>query len=207
MKDYIMNKCLFLSTLLLSINIANYAMAEENKLLLKPEIAQPTQGLLQLIDNRKSERSFDKNKSIDDATLSEILWVAAGVNQYGRRTIATARNEQNIKIYILQKDGVWFYDATENMLKKISDENAIPYTAEQQKYVIDAPLHLIYTSSDKKWGKFHVGSSSQNVYLYATHKGLSTVVRGLVNFEALHQALKLNDDENVIAHQPIGYSK
>lgn len=202
-----MKKSVFLSFLIATIMICTSSHGQEKLSLLTPEIKQENTDLLQLINNRKSERSYDSEKKIDNQTLSEILWVAAGVNQYGRRTIATAKNEQNIKIYVLKEDGVWFYNAKDNLLEPVSDENATVYVAQQQKYVLDAPLHLIYVSSDQRWGSFHAGSSSQNVYLYVTLKGLATVVRGSVNYEQLHRALKLNDDEFVIAHQPIGYLK
>lgn len=183
------------------------AEAADIKKLPQPDLSQTSPALMDLINTRKSERFFNKNKAIDDKTLSEILWVANGINKYGRRSIATARNQQNLKVYLLQKDGVWFYNAKDNALEKISDENAIPFTSEQQQFVFDAPVHLIYTSSDKQWGSAHAGSAYQNVYLYATANGLATVIRGMVNFDELHRALKLNEDEFVIVHQPIGYSE
>ena len=173
----------------------------------QPDLSQNSPALMNLINTRKSERSFNKNKEIDNKTLSEILWAADGINKYGRRSIPTALNEQNLKVYLLQKDGIWYYNAQDNSLEKVSDENAIPFTGEHQPYVFDAPVHLIYTSSDKRWGSAHAGSAYQNVYLYTTAKGLATVIRGSGNFDELHRALKLNDDEFVIAHQPIGYGE
>ncbi len=193
-----------------TVNAATlFSKKKENTIqkLLPPNLKQETLPLLELIDKRQSVRSYDKDKKIDDQTLSEILWVAFGVNQYDKRTIATARNQQNLKVFVLREDGVWFYNAKDNQLEKISDENAVRFTAEQQAFVNDAPLHLIYTSSDKRWGNDHAGSAYQNVYLYATAKGLATVIRGLVNFDELHRALKLADDEFIIAHQPVGYEK
>ena len=183
------------------------ANAAEVKGLPQPDLTQSSPALMELLNTRQSLRSYDKEKPIDDQTLSEILWAAFGMNKNGKRTIATARNEQNLKVYVLNTDGIWFYNALDNQLEKISDENAIGFTAEQQNFVTDAPLHLIYTSSDKHWGHDHAGSAYQNVYLYATAKGLATVIRGLVNFDELHRALKLDKDEFVIAHQPVGYPK
>lgn len=182
-------------------------MAADIQKLPAPDLKQKSPSLIELINTRQSVRSYDNTKEIDNQTLSEILWVAFGVNQHKKRTIATARNEQNLKVFVLRRDGVWFYNAKENQLEKISDENAIDFTAEQQSFVKDAPLHIVYTSSDKHWGHDHAGSAYQNVYLYATAKGLATVIRGLVNFDELHRALKLSDDEFVIAHQPVGYAK
>jgi len=207
MKGYhTIKKILFSTLLAATLGIGAGVNAAEIKKLPQPDLNQQTPSLMELLNTRQSERIYDKSKKIDDQTLSEILWAAYGMNKYGKRTIATARNQQNMKVFVLQEDGVWFYNAHENQLEKISDENAIDYTAEQ-KFVLDAPVHLVYTSSDTKWGNDHAGSAYQNVYLYATAKGLATVIRGLVDFDALHKALKLEDNEFVIVHQPIGYSK
>lgn len=202
-----MNKILYSAAFALTLLSSGTSGATEIKGLPQPNLTQSSPALMELINSRKSQRAFDKEKSIDEQTLSEILWVANGLNNRGTRTIATARNEQNLKVYVLATDGIWFYNAADNLLEKISDENAIGFTAEKQPFVLDAPLHLIYTSSDTHWGHDHAGSAYQNVYLYATAKGLATVIRGLINFEELHRALKLSDDEFVIVHQPIGYPK
>lgn len=202
-----MKKTIFSTLLAAGLGLSMSAGAAEIKKLPQPDLTQSSPSLMELLNTRQSERLYDKNKKIDDQILSEILWAAYGVNKNGKRTIATARNEQNMKVFLLQNDGVWFYNAQENQLEKISDENAVSYTAERQEFVYDAPVHLIYTSSDSHWGHDHAGSAYQNVYLYATAKGLSTVIRGLIDFDALHKALKLTDDEFVIAHQPVGYAK
>ncbi len=202
-----MKKTIFSTLLAATLGIGASVNAAEIKKLPQPDLTQSTPSLMELLNTRQSERVYDKNKKIDDQILSEILWAAYGMNKNGKRTIATARNEQNMKVFLLQENGIWLYNAKENQLEKISDENAIGYTAEQQKFVLDAPVHLVYTSSDSHWGHDHAGSAYQNVYLYATAKGLATVIRGLVDFDALHKALKLEDNEFVIVHQPIGYAK
>ena len=202
-----MKKTIFSTLLAATLGIGASVNAAEIQKLPQPDLSQTTPSLMELLNTRQSERIYDKDKKIDDQTLSEILWAAYGINKNEKRTIATARNEQNMKVFVLRQDGIWYYNGYENQLEKISDENAIPFTAEQQAFVNDAPIHLVYTSSDQHWGHDHAGSAYQNVYLYATAKGLATVIRGLVNFDELHRALKLNEDEFVIAHQPIGYAQ
>lgn len=160
--------------------------------------------LMEAIRDRHSERFYDASKSIDDQTLSEILWAAWGVNPEGKRTIATARNQQNMGLYVLTKEGTWRYDGAQNTLTKVNNDNLIPLCA-QQDFVNDAPVHLLYTAHDDRWGRCHVGSAYQNVYLYATSKGLGTVIRGLIDAPALTKALGLSGDEKVIVHQTVGY--
>lgn len=160
--------------------------------------------VMDAINKRVSGRLYDKNRAVDDQTLSEILWAAWGVNTLGKRTIPTARNLQNMKLYVMTEQGVWIYNARENQLEKVLDKNLIPLTA-TQGFVNDAPVHLLYAAQDDQWGRCHVGSAYQNVYLYAASKGLSTVIRGLIDSDALTRELGLTGGERVIAHQTIGW--
>ena len=160
--------------------------------------------LMEAINARQSGRLYDKNKAVDDQTLSEILWVAWGKNTAGKRTIATARNQQNMALYLLTPTGTWIYLADKNALEKVNDKNLIPL-CDTQPFVKDAPVHLLFVAKDDKWGRAHVGSAYQNVYLYATSKGLATVIRGLIDDAALTTELGLPEGSRVIAHQTVGW--
>lgn len=160
--------------------------------------------LMEAINARQSGRLYDKNKAVDDQTLSEILWVAWGKNTAGKRTIATARNQKNMLLYLLTAEGTWLYNPEQNSLEKVNDKNLIPL-CDTQPFVKDAPVHLLYAAKDDKWGRCHVGSSYQNVYLYATSKGMATVIRGLIDDESLTKEITPPDGARVIAHQTIGW--
>ena len=159
--------------------------------------------LMKLIDARHSSREYS-NKEINEQTLSDLLWTAFGINNRGTRTIATARNEQNLKVYVVYKNTIWTYDASANSLVKVSDNEVTEYIAKQD-FVRNAPVNLIYTGSDKDYSAFHAGSAAQNVYLYATSKGLNTIVRGYIDKDELKDKLHLDRDEFVIMNQVIGY--
>lgn len=160
--------------------------------------------LMEAINARQSGRLYDKTRAVDDQTLSDILWVAWGRNTVGKRTIATARNQQNMILYLLTPEGTWIYRAEKNALEKVNDKNLISL-CDTQPFVKDAPVHLLYAAKDDKWGRCHVGSAYQNVYLYATSKGLATVIRGLIDDAALTAELGLTDGTRVIAHQTVGW--
>ncbi len=160
--------------------------------------------LMDAINKRVSGRLYDKNRAVDDQTLSEILWVAWGKSASGKRTIPTARNQMNMKLYVLTPTGTWIYLPEKNALEKVNDKNLIPLTA-TQPFVNDAPVHLLFAAKDDAWGRCHVGSAYQNVYLYATAKGLATVVRGLIDQKELTKELQLRDGEQAIIHQTIGW--
>ena len=78
------------------------------------------------INKRVSGRLYDKAKAVDDQTLSEILWVAWGKSASGKRTIPTARNQMNMKLYLLTTTGTWIYKPAENTLEKVNDKNLVP---------------------------------------------------------------------------------
>ncbi len=164
-----------------------------------------TSEIMKLIESRKSSREYS-NEKINIQTLSEILWSAFGINERGTRTIPTAKNEQNMKVYVIYDNSTWMYDAKENSLLKINDDNMMEHIAKQD-FVKDAPINLIYTGSDKDYSYLHAGAAVQNVHLYAVSKGLNTIVRGYIDKEGLKNKLNLEMNEFVIINQVIGYPR
>lgn len=159
--------------------------------------------LAQLMNNRASCKEYN-GKRLSESQVSDILWSAFGTNKKGTRTIPTAMNEQNLKIFVLEKEGIWQYMGKEHTLKKISDENALACVS-QQEYVSGGSLNLVYTGSDKEYSPLHAGSAYQNVYLYAQDHDLGTVVRAFIDKEKLKTCLQLEPQEFVIIHQVVGY--
>ncbi len=189
----------------LLVLLAGAAVAAEIKPLPAP-IVTGGMPLMEAINARKSGREYNPNHKIDDQTLSEILWVAWGISAHGNRTIPTSRNTQNMGLYVLTTEGTWRYNAADNCLEKVNDKNLIPL-CEKQDYVKNAPLHLLFTAKDDYAGRSHVGSAYQNVYLYATSKGINTVIRAMIDTAALTREMNLPDGQVVIAHQTLGYAE
>ena len=154
---------------------------------------------------RRTEREFSP-REIDAQTLSEILWSAWGISHGDKRTVPTSQNKQNLKVYVAKADGTWLYNAKDNRLEQISPQDLRPLLAKQD-FVKTAPLTLIFAGSDSKNTPMHAGSAYQNVGLYCASKGLSNVVRGYLDREAVEQALKLPPEEKVVITQTIGWPK
>jgi nitroreductase len=171
--------------------------------------------LLEALSNRSSSRTFSA-EALSEKHLSGLLWAASGVNREdGRRTAPTARNWQQIDIYLIMAGGWYLYDHKEHALIKQGAEDFREH-AGSQDYVSTAPLNLIYvsdhdrmTGADEDNRKFHsatdVGFVSQNVYLYCASEEISTVVRGLLDRDKLHGLLKLGPSQHVILGQTVGY--
>ncbi len=185
--------------------LAFTGMGAEVKQLPKP-VTTGGMPLMEAIAARQTGRTYNPEHKVDDQTLSEILWVAWGMNERGTRTIPTARNKQNMELYVLTEDGTWRYEAANNTLVKVNDKNLIPL-CNQQDFVTKAPLHLLYVAKEEGWGTAHVGSAYQNVYLYATSKGMQTVIRGMTDRPALTRELELTDGKKAMLHQTVGYAE
>jgi SagB-type dehydrogenase family enzyme len=173
--------------------------------------------LMQLLRDRKSVREFSAEK-LPLLVLSNLLWAAFGVNRSDeRRTAPSARNWQETGIYVASDDGLYLYDAKRHMLMPILKDDIRAMTG-TQLYVKDAPINLVYVADYGKagtspmeqkdlWTACDTGFIAQNVYLYCTSEGLSTVVRGLIDKPALAKLMKLRPDQKIILAQSIGYPK
>jgi SagB-type dehydrogenase family enzyme len=173
--------------------------------------------LMQLLRDRKSVREFSAEK-LPLPVLSNLLWAAFGVSQSdGRRTAPSARNWQKTGIYVASEDGLYLYDAKGHILLPILKDDIRAMTG-TQPYVKDAPINLVYVADYAKagtspmeqkdlWTACDSGFIAQNVYLYCTSEGLSTVVRGLVDKPALAKVMKLRPDQKIILAQSVGYPK
>jgi nitroreductase len=113
-------------------------------------------------------------------------------------------------------DGVYLYDAKKNALDKIATGDIRAMTG-AQAYVKDAPVVLIYVSDYSKVNagdldrQILVGADTgliaENVYLFCASEGLATVVRALIDRDALAKELKLRPDQKIILDQCVGYPK
>ncbi len=207
-------KTVFLTGLLLMFTASAYSRD-----IIKLPAPQTEGGmpLMQALKERKSGREFS-SKKLSQQTLSNLLWAAWGINRpNGHRTAPSARNLQDIDIYVAMSDGLFLYDAKDNELKKILSDDIRAATG-VQGYVKDAALDLIYVSdlaklkvTDPKAIEFytgaHTGFIAQNVYLFCASEGLSAVVRGSVNREALAKIMKLRPDQKITLAQSVGYPK
>ena len=188
---------------------------------LKPiELPKPrTEGgmpLMEALTARETSRSFSSEK-LPEQVLSDLLWAAFGVNRpdSGKRTAPSARNWQEIDVYVAMAEGVYVYDAKAHRLEPVLAEDLRAMTG-TQGFVKDAPVNLVYVAdlgrmtgasdSDRIfYSAADTGFIAQNVYLYCASEGLATVVRGSVTRPALKKALSLRSDQEIILAQSVGY--
>ena len=174
--------------------------------------------LMQALRDRHSSREFSTDE-LPLQVLSNLLWAGFGINRpdSGKRTAPSAVNWQNIDIYVALSKGLFLYNAKENVLKLVLAEDIRAATG-TQAFVKDVPLNLVYVADFSKiprqteeiksfYSAAHTGFISQNVYLYCASEGLATVVRGLIDREAMAAVMKLRPEQKVMLAQSVGYPK
>jgi SagB-type dehydrogenase family enzyme len=173
--------------------------------------------LMQALKERKTSRSFS-DKQLSQQVLSNLLWAAFGINRPdGHRTAPSARNWQEIDIYVAMADGLFVYEPRPHSLKQVLSDDLRAKTG-VQNFVGAAPVNLVYVANLDKVNvqaggerDLYVGADcgfiAQDVYLYCASQGLSTVVRGTVDREKLAKAMKLRPEQKILLAQTVGYPK
>ncbi len=171
--------------------------------------------LMQALKERKSGREFS-SKKLPIETLSNLLWAAWGINRPdGHRTAPSARNMQEIDVYVALSEGLFLYESKNHQLKRIIGEDIRAATGNNE-YVKDAALNLVYVADLAKANikdplavEFYSGADTaflaQNVYLFCASEGLSTVVRGNIDRTELAKTMKLRSDQKITLAQSVGY--
>ena len=101
--------------------------------------------LLQALKERKTSREFGPQK-LPLPVLSNLLWAAWGVNRPdGHRTAPSARNSQEIDVYVAMSDGLFLYEPKQHQLQKVLAEDIRAATGTND-YVKDAAVNLVYVA-------------------------------------------------------------
>ena len=197
---------------LLALAVALFVGAAEMKTIKLP--APDRQGgkpLMEALALRKTTRQFDAKKALPDAVLGNLLWAANGFNREDKRTAPTARNIQELELYVIRADGTWFYDAKNHALVQKNAEDLRADTVgnmKQQMFAADAPAIIVIVADTSKqrdkWYWMDAGYVSQNIYLFCASEGLNTVVRGMFPVK-LADKMGLDKNFAIIATQPVGY--
>ena len=163
--------------------------------------------LMEAIKDRRSIRAFDE-RALEPQVLSNLLWATWGISSdNGLRVVPTALNQQDMDLYVLQASGAYFYNAQENILRQITDQDLRELMVKGQDFVRQASVHLLFVTKDKKFGELHAGSMYQNAGLYCSSAGLNCVVRASYEKEKLGKELHLDQGREIVISMAVGYPK
>ncbi len=219
MKRSVLRVLLIAGLFMVVLISSNITIAQELTTIQLPK--PKTEGGMPLLDvlmKRQSVREYS-TKPLSEQILSNLLWAAFGITrpESGKRTAPSAHNWQEIDIYVAMEKGLYLYDFKDHVLRPVLAKDIREVTG-RQPFVKDAPVNLIFvadynrmgdspTTEKEKYSTVDTGFISQNVYLFCTSEGLATVVRGLVDREALAKAMHLESHQKVTYAQTVGYPK
>lgn len=166
--------------------------------------------LMEALNGRQSDRSFSE-KELDNQTLSNLLWAAYGFNREDKRTVPSSQNKQEIDLYVMKKDGIYFYDAKSSVLK-LTVKGDFKAGLGRQEFAKDASINIICVANTDKASNreacfFDSGLIMQNIGLFCASEGLGNVIRGSFDRKLLPEYLKLTENQIVTMTQVVGYTK
>ena len=189
----------------------------------RPDLALPppqTEGgkpLMQALKERRTSRSFAE-QPLAAQTLSNLLWAAFGVNRAdGHRTAPSARNWQEIDIYVALREGLFVYDVTAHALRSVLAQD-VREAAGTQAHAREAPATLVYVADERRMGSADdetrrvyaaadTGFIAQNVYLFCASEGLATVVFASIDRDRFARTAKLLPSQRIVLAQSVGYPR
>lgn len=193
--------------IIISMNAQDIRLPEPKKSGGKP--------LMEALAERKSTREFSP-EALSYQQISDLLWAGNGINrENGKRTAPSARNCQEIDIYVVLPEGIYLYDPKTNSLL-LKKPGKFIQDLIMQEFDPEPPLLFIFVANYDKMGNMtpenmefygatDCGYVSQNIYLYCASENLNTVVLGRIDREKIKQLIGFNG--KAILAQPVGRPK
>lgn len=204
--------------------LASFLMATANAQDIKlpvPDMKQKSLTMVKTLNTRHSVRTY-QNKDLTSQQLSNLCWAACGQSRDDKHlTAPTARNMQEIRLFVFNKDGVYEYKPKQNSLIKKADGDQRKLLAGgsgfTQDFVLEAPVSLlmvidfdIFGSNNQQalmMGCVDAGNVSENINLYCQSVGLATVPRATMDSKAISTLLGFTDKQLPIMNNPVGFEK
>ncbi|HPE39591.1 MAG TPA: SagB/ThcOx family dehydrogenase [Bacteroidales bacterium] len=165
--------------------------------------------LMNALAQRETNRNFTRDE-ISQQKLSNLLWAAFGINrENGRRTAPSARNAQEIDLYVFTQENVYLYLPDKNLLRLVHNQDYRSKLVKQEGFV-DCPLLLLLVANYDRMEKFKeedrtfygaidAGYISQNIYLYCASENLTTCAIGMIYRDEVKKWIGFNG-KAIIAH-------
>lgn len=206
----------FKPTLLLLLGVVVLLAQSTNTIKLPPPQQTGGKPLFETLSLRQSNRTFS-SQPLPLNILSTLLWATNGINrpESGKRTAPSARNMQEIDVYVALPEGLYLYEPRTHTLQLIAPRDIRALTG-MQPFCAQAALNLIFVADYDRMGNLSeeqksfyaatdAGFCSQNAYLCCAAVGLNTVVRASINRENLASAMQLRPSQKIVLAQTIGY--
>ena len=192
---------------------SGYSISTEiqDSIVLLPNSKTLSVDIMEALSARRTERAFS-NDNLTNQQIADLLWAANGVNRVedGKRTAPSARNAQEIDVYLFTPVAIYCYEAVSHSLKLVKEGDFRTSAGTQPFYAaasvaislvvdfgkmegFDEEAKAFYSATD-------VGYVSQNIYLYCAAENLGTVVCGSVDREVVANLLGIQNGKVLLSH-------
>lgn len=171
---------------------------------------------------RRSIRAYTKH-ALTIAQVSQLLWAAQGVTSPdGKRTAPSAMHRYPLEIAVVAQNveglapGAYHYLPVKHALEALTSVKPgvqLLAKATSQSQVQTAPAVFVIAAVYERmglgprnhtWTDYEAGLASENLMLQAVALGLGSVVTGGIDAEAVKEAVRFVDGEQVIVVIPVG---
>ena len=111
--------------LCLAVIVCSMCAQDAKTIILNPPDLTRGLPVMTALSLRASATEFDTT-SLNLQDMSDLLWAANGINrpESGKRTAPSARNWQDIDVYVVMKSGAYLYNHTKHCLDFIRNIKA-----------------------------------------------------------------------------------
>ena len=173
--------------------------------------------IMETLWSRGSTNEFSP-RMLSDQDLSNLLFATIGVNrENGKLTSPTARNLQEIRVFVFTGKGVSEYLNKSHSLKPLAKGDHRGLVAKNQDWVKTAPVVLVTVADEKKFGNSDMPSKvimgvdagivTENINMFCAGSGLVTHPRMNMDIPAIKKLLGLDDSQTPLMNNPVGYAK
>src|SRR5512137_1834569 len=124
--------------------VSSVSAQDPKTIILNPPDLKRGLPVMTALSLRASATEFDTtNLNLQD--MSDLLWAANGINrpESGKRTAPSARNFQDIDVYVVMKSGAYLYNHTKHCLDFITGGDHRALVAGRQENFAVAPLFCV----------------------------------------------------------------
>jgi SagB-type dehydrogenase family enzyme len=176
------------------------------------------------ICERRSRRNFSSSP-LTQQQLSQLLWSAQGIREWGLRTSPSAGATYPIDLYVVVgeveglKPGLYRYTPQNHSLALHLDGDLrrdLTLASLSQSFILDAPISIVITADyrrttrrygerGKRYVHIEVGHIGENLYLQAEALELGTVAIGAFIDNDVKRILALPENLDPLYIMPFGY--
>ncbi len=222
MKRFVLLACLTCIAAVLPSETESTGMKKRVIISLPPPKTKGTMSLEEAIQKRRSVRTYSA-KELNQGEISQLLWAVQGITdkERGLRAAPSAGALYPLEIYLVEKNGVFYYNVVHHSLTQRSGEDVRSKLAQaswEQSFIAKAPISIVicverdrmtgkYGSRGNRYVDIEVGHAAENLHLQAVAIGLASVPVGAFDDDQVHNILGLPEGQDVLYIIPIGYAK